>query len=58
MFKALLAVLWAFLGIRSSKGYEADRRRLKPWEVIAAGLFCTVVFVLGLIVLVRILTAK
>ena len=58
MWDTFKAVLWGFLGIRSGKGYEDDRKKLKVQHVIAAGLFCTLVFVMSLFFLVRMLTAK
>jgi hypothetical protein len=58
LFAAIKAVLWAFLGIRSQEGYDKDRARLTPKQIIAAGLMLAAVFVLGLFVLVRILVAK
>lgn len=58
MWKTLKAVLWGFLGIRSRKGYEEDQQQLKVQHVIAVGIFCALVFVVGLFFLVRMLTAK
>jgi hypothetical protein len=58
MFDAIKAVLWSFFGIRSSKGYDEDRAKLKLWQIVAAGFFCVLVFVLSLFFLVRTLTAK
>lgn len=58
MWDTFKAVLWGFLGIRSSDGYESDRKKLKIHHVIAAGIVCALVFVLSLFFLVRILTAK
>ena len=58
MWNAIKAVLWGFLGIRSSKGYESDQKKLKIQHVIAVGVVCALVFVVGLIFLVRMLTAK
>ena len=58
MFNALKAVLWSFFGIRSSRGYDEDRAKLKLWQIAAAGLVCVLVFVLSLVFLVRFLTAK
>jgi succinate dehydrogenase/fumarate reductase cytochrome b subunit len=55
---AVRAVLWSFLGIRSNKGYEHDRAKLKFWQIVVAGLFCVMIFVLSLFFLVRFLTAK
>ncbi len=58
MFDAFKAVLWSFFGIRSTKGYDEDRAKLKLWQIAAAGLVCVLAFVLSLFFLVRFLTAK
>jgi Protein of unknown function (DUF2970) len=58
MFDAIKAVLWSFFGIRSSRGYDEDRAKLKLWQVVIAGIFCVLIFVLSLFFLVRMLTAK
>ena len=58
MWNTIKAVLWGFLGIRSSKGYESDQKKLKIQHVVAVGLVCALVFVLSLIFLARMLTAK
>jgi succinate dehydrogenase/fumarate reductase cytochrome b subunit len=55
---AIRAVLWSFLGIRSSKGYDHDRAKLKLWQIVVAALVCVLMFVLSLFFLVRFLTAK
>ena len=58
MWDTLRAVLWGLLGIRSSKGYEDDQKKLKVHQVIATGMFCVLIFVASLFFLVRMLTAK
>lgn len=58
MWNTIKAVLWGFLGIRSSRGYEDDRQKLKLQHVIAVGIFCALVFVVSLFFLVRMLTTK
>ena len=58
MWNTIKAVLWGFLGIRSSRGYEDDRQKLKLQHVIAVGIFCALVFVVSLFFLVRVLTTK
>lgn len=58
MWDTFKAVLWGFLGIRSSQGYERDRKKLKVHHVIVAGIVCALIFVMGLLFLVRMLTAK
>ncbi len=57
-FLAIKAVLWSFFGIRSSKGYDHDRAKLKLRHIVAAGLVCVFGFVLSLFFLVRFLTTK
>ena len=52
------AVLWSFIGIRKKSGYEDDVARIKPAQVIIAGIIGAAIFVGSLVVLVRFLTAK
>lgn len=58
MFDAIKAVLWSFLGIRRRADYDIDRNKLKVGQVIVAGIFCALVFVVGLVILVRFIVAK
>ncbi len=58
MWNAFKAVLWSFLGIRKHAEYEADQRRLKPLQVIIAGLIVAMLFVLLLMLVVRAVVAK
>ena len=58
MWDTFKAVLWGFLGIRSSKGYENDQQKLKLQHVVVVGVLCAVVFVISLFFLVRMLTAR
>ena len=58
MWNTFKAVLWGFLGIRSSKGYEDDQQKLKLQHVIAVGIVCALVVVMILFLLVRMLTAR
>ena len=52
--QVIRAVLWSFLGIRRRTEHEADAVRLKPSQVIIAGILLAVVFVLTLVMIVRI----
>jgi hypothetical protein len=52
------AVLWSFIGIRKSSGYADDVAKIKPVQVIVAGVIVAAVFVASLVVLVKFLTAK
>lgn len=58
MFDAFKAVLWSFLGIRKHSEYEADQKRLKPAQVIVAGVLSALVFVVMLFLVVRAIVAK
>jgi hypothetical protein len=45
---AFRAVFWSFFGVRRREDYESDSRKLRPRDVIAAGLVSAAVFVLVL----------
>ncbi len=51
--QVIKAVFWSFLGIRRRADYEKDAVRLKPVQVIVAGIIGAIVLVLSLITLVR-----
>lgn len=51
------AVFWSFLGIRKRAAHEHDAVTLTPLQVIVAGVIGAVIFVLGLIMLVRFITS-
>lgn len=53
-FQAVIAVLWAFIGIRKGKNSLADQG-IKPVHFIVAGVLATALFVLTLITTVRII---
>lgn len=57
-WQVMRAVLWSFIGIRKSSGYADDVAKIRPAQVIVAGLLAAAVFVGGLVVLVKFLTAK
>lgn len=56
MLRAWKAVFWSFLGIRKGRDLQSDAQRLKPAEIIAAGLLGAAIFVASLIVLVSWIT--
>jgi amino acid transporter len=56
--QVMRAVLWSFIGIRKSSGYADDVAKIRPAQVIVAGLLAAAVFVGSLVVLVKFLTAK
>lgn len=58
MRDAFKAVLWSFFGIRKRSEYEADQKRLRPVQVIVAGVVSALVFVVALFLVVRVIVAK
>lgn len=58
MWDTIRAVLWGFLGIRSSRGHEHDRRQLKLHHVVIVGVLCALVFVALLVGIVKWVTSK
>lgn len=54
--EAMLTIAWAFFGVRGSAGHERDLTRLRPVQVIAAGLFGALLLVLGLLAVIAVLT--
>jgi hypothetical protein len=51
--QALRAVAWSFFGVRRHSGYEQDIERLKPVQLIVAGLISAALFVGALVLLVK-----
>ena len=49
------AVFWSFFGIRRRAEYEKDAVRLKPAQVIVAGIIGAILLVLSLVTLVQII---
>jgi len=58
VFGAFKAVFWSFFGVRKRADYESDSAKLKPGQVIAAGVISALAFVLALFFLVRVVVAK
>jgi hypothetical protein len=56
--QVMRAVLWSFIGIRKSSGYEDDVAKISPKQAIIAGIVGAAIFVASLVFLVRFLTAK
>ena len=53
LFDTVRAVLWAFLGVRRRSDYQRDIERLNPLHLLAVGLVLALMFVGGLMLLVR-----
>ena len=52
-FQTLKAISWAMFGVRKGAGYQEDMSKLNPVHLIVAGLLCGVLFVAGLVLVVR-----
>ena len=50
--RAIQAVLWSFVGLRSRSEFNKDAAQLNPIHLIAVGLVLGLLFVLGLLALV------
>jgi hypothetical protein len=51
--QVIKAVCWSFFGIRRRAEYEKDAVRLKPAQVIVAGIVGAIILVLSLVTLVH-----
>lgn len=51
--QTLKAVAWSFFGVRKSSDYAQDVAKINPIHVIVAGVLAAIVFVVGLVLLVR-----
>lgn len=52
-FQTLKAISWAMFGVRKGAGYQEDMSKLNPVHLVIAGLLCGVLFVAGLVMVVR-----
>ena len=52
-FQTLKAISWAMFGIRKGSGYQEDMAKLNPVRVVLAGLLAGILFVAGLVMIVR-----
>jgi len=57
MWQVAKAVLSAFMGIRRKSDHEFDAETLKPAQVIIGGLIGGVLFVIGVLLLVRLVVS-
>jgi len=56
VIRAFRAVFWSFLGVRRRSDYESDTQKLRPRDVIVAGLVSAALFVLVLFGIVQFVT--
>ncbi|RZL90458.1 MAG: DUF2970 domain-containing protein [Variovorax sp.] len=55
--RTIKAVAWGFFGVRKNSAYQEDIAKLTPLHIIAVGLVAVMVFVVGLILLVKFVIA-
>lgn len=58
ILQAIGAVLSAFSGIRRGRDSQSDLTKLKPYQIIIAGLICAALLIGILLTLVRTVTAN
>lgn len=51
-------VLWSFLGVRGKQGYASDAAKITLPQVIVAGIIGGIIFVVGVLLLVRIIVTN
>jgi hypothetical protein len=51
------AVLWSFFGVRRGSAHDADMAQLNPVHVVIVGVAAGILFVIGLVFLVRSIVA-
>ena len=55
VWRTIVAVLWAFLGVRSNSDAREDAVTLTPLQIVAVGVVSAVCFVIGLIIVVNLI---
>lgn len=57
MLRTIKAVAWGFFGVRKNSAYQEDIARLTPLHIIAVGLVAVMLFVGGLVLLIKYVVA-
>jgi hypothetical protein len=57
IWRTVKAVAWGFFGVRRNSDYQEDIAKLTPLHIVGVGLVAVVLFVVGLIVLVKFVVA-
>jgi hypothetical protein len=58
LIETVRAVAASFFGVRGSRAHERDMSRLNPLAVIAVGIALAVLFVLGLLTVVKLVVGS
>ncbi|MGJ7508283.1 DUF2970 domain-containing protein [Variovorax sp. GT1P44] len=53
LWRTVRAVGWSFFGVRKNSAFQDDVSKLNPLHIIAVAFVAVVIFVVGLILLVR-----
>ena len=57
LIRTIKAVAWGFFGVRKEGTYAEDIAKLTPLHILVVGLVSGILFVIGLIVLVKFVVA-
>lgn len=57
LWRTVKAVGWGFFGVRKNSAYQEDIARLTPLHIVAVGLVAVVLFVGGLVLLIKYVVA-
>ena len=57
LLRTIEAVAWGFFGVRKESAYAEDIAKLTPLHILVVGLVSGILFVIGLIVLVKFVVA-
>lgn len=52
-FQVIKAVLWSMIGVRGQKGYENDIAKIKPKQIIIAGIIGALLFIFTVLTFVN-----
>ncbi len=52
-FQVIKAVMWSMIGVRGQKGYENDIAKIKPKQIIIAGIIGALLFILTVLTFVN-----
>jgi len=52
-FQVIKAVMWSMIGVRGQKGYEDDIAKIKPSQIIIAGVIGAILFIVTVLIFVN-----
>jgi hypothetical protein len=57
LWDTVKAVCWSFFGVRKKSAYQDDLAKLNPLHIIVVAFAAVIVFIVGLVLLVRYVVA-